>query len=57
MLLSLCRFALNSTHSASTKKSLAFVDFGREPNLPLGIAVCDVTDSWVLAGVDYITSM
>ena len=47
MLLSLCRFALNSTHSASTKKSLAFVDFGREPNLPLGIAVCDVTDSWV----------
>ena len=47
MLLPLCEFALNSTHSASTKQSPAFVVFGHEPNLPLEIAVCDVTDSQV----------
>ena len=47
MLLPLCEFALNSTHSASTKQSPAFVVFGREPNLPLEIAVRDVTDSQV----------
>ena len=47
MLLPLCEFALNSTRSASTKQSPAFVVFGREPNLPLEIAVHDVTDSWV----------
>ena len=47
MLLPLCEFALNSTRSASTKQSPAFVVFGREPNLPLEIAVCDVTDSRV----------
>ena len=47
MLLPLCKFALNSTRSASTKQSPAFVVFGREPNLPLEIAVGDVTDSRV----------
>ena len=47
MLLPLCEFALNSTRSASTKQSPAFVVFGHEPNLPLEIAVCDVTDSRV----------
>ena len=47
MLLPLCEFALNSTCFASTKQSPAFVVFGREPNLPLEIAVRDVTDSWV----------
>ena len=57
MLLPLCEFALNSTYSASTKQSPAFVVFGREPNLPLDIAVCNVTDSWVQAAVDRITSM
>ena len=45
MLLPFCEFALNSTHSASTKQLPAFVVFGREPNLPLEIAVHDVTDS------------
>ena len=57
VLLPLCEFALNSTRSASTKQSPAFVVFGREPNLPLEIAVCDVTDSRVQAAVDRITSM
>ena len=47
MLLPLCEFSLNSTCSASTTQSPAFVIFGCEPNLPLGIAVCDVTDSWL----------
>ena len=47
MLLPLCEFALNSTCSASTKQSPAFVVFVREPNLPLEIALRDVTDSWV----------
>ena len=47
MLLPLCEFTLNSTRSASTKQLPAFVVFAREPNLPLEIAVCDVTDSWV----------
>ena len=47
MLLPLCEFALNSTRSASTKQSPAFVVFGHEPNLPLEIAVHDVTNSGV----------
>ena len=47
MLLPLCEFALNSTRFASTKPSPAFVVFSHEPNLPLEIAVHDVTDSWV----------
>ena len=47
MLFLLCEFALNSTRSASTKQFPAFVVFGHEPNLPLEIAVCDVTDSRV----------
>ena len=44
MLLPFCEFALNTARSASTKQSPAFVVFGREPNLPLEIAVCDVID-------------
>ena len=47
MLLPLCEFALNSTRSASTKQSPAFVVFGRKPNLPLEIVVRNVTDSQV----------
>ena len=39
MFLPLCEFALNSTPSASTKQMPAFVVFGREPNLPLEVAV------------------
>ena len=47
MLLPFCELALNSNRSASTKQSSAFVAFGHEPNLPLEIAVCNVTDSQV----------
>ena len=47
VLLPLCEFALNSTHSASTKQSPVIVVFGCEPNLPLEIAVDNVTDSRV----------
>ena len=57
MLFPLCDFALNSTNSTSTKQLPAFVVFGCEPNLPLEIAVFDVTDSRVQAAVDHITSM
>ena len=45
MLLPLCKFALNSTYSASTKQLPAFVVFGCEANLLLEVAVYDVTDS------------
>ena len=57
MLLPLCEFSLNSTRSASTKQLPAFVIFDREPNLPLEIAVHNVTDSRVQSAVDHITSM
>ena len=44
MLLPMCEFALNSTHSASTAISLAYVVFGHEPTLPLKHEVHAVTD-------------
>ena len=37
-------FALNSTHSASTGISPAYVVFGHEPTLPLEYAVHAVSD-------------
>ena len=40
----MCEFALNSTHSASTGISPAYVLFGCEPTLPLEHAVHTVTD-------------
>ena len=57
VLLPLCSFALNSTHSSSTKQLPAFVVLGREPNLPLEVAVRDVTDSWVQVAIDHVTSI
>ena len=40
----MCEFALNSTCSASTGISPAYVVFGHEPTLPLEHAVHAVTD-------------
>ena len=47
MLLLFCKFALNSTHSASTKQLAAFVVFVYEPNLPLEVSVYNMTGSRV----------
>ena len=44
VLLPMCEFALNSTKSASTGYTPAFVVYGREPVLPLEHAVRSVTD-------------
>ena len=44
LLLPTCEFALNSTCSASTGISPAYVVFGHEPTLPLEHAVRAVTD-------------
>ena len=55
MLLSLCEFDLNSTHSASTKQLPAFVISGQAPNLPLEVTFYDVTDYRVYAATDHIT--
>ena len=40
----MCEFALNSTHSASTGISPAYVLFGHDPTLPLEHAVHAATD-------------
>ena len=47
VLLPMCEFALNSTESASTGHTPAYVLFGREPVLPLEHAVREVTDCLV----------
>ena len=57
VLLPLCKFALNSTFSASSKQLLAFIVFGHEPNLPLKVDVCDMTDSQVQAAIDCVMAM
>ena len=44
MLLPMCEFALNSTCSASTGISPAYVVFGHEPTLPLEHTVYAVSD-------------
>ena len=44
LLLPLCKFALNSTKSASMGYTPAMVLYGHEPVLPVEHAVCDVTD-------------
>ena len=44
LLLLLCKFALNSTKSASTGYTPAMVLYGHEPVLPVEYAACDVTD-------------
>ena len=45
----MCEFALNSTESASTGHTPAYVLFGHEPVLPLEHAVREVTDCPVLS--------
>ena len=45
LLLPLCEFTLNSTKSASMGYTPAMVLYGRKPLLPVGHAVCDVTDA------------
>ena len=47
VLLLLCEFDLNSSHSDSTKQSPTIVVFSYEPNLSLENAIHNVTDSWV----------
>ena len=44
VLLPLCEFALNSTKSAATGYTPAYVLYGHEPTLPLEHAVRSVTD-------------
>ena len=44
VLLPLCEFALNSTKSAATGYTPAYVLYGHEPVLPLEHAVRSVTD-------------
>ena len=57
LLLPMCEFTLNSTRSASTGISPAYVLFGREPTLPLENAVCAVTDGPVQSVTDFVANM
>ena len=52
-----CEFALNSTCSASTGISRAYVLFGREPTLPLEHAVRAITDGPVQSVTDRVANM
>ena len=56
-LLLTCEFALNSTHSASTGMSPAYVVFGLEPTFPLEHAVHAVTYGPVQSVTDYVANM
>ena len=47
LLLPLCKFALNSTKSASTGYTPAMVLYGHKPVLPVEHAIRDVTDGQV----------
>ena len=53
----MCEFALNSTRSAFTGISLAYVLVGREPTLPLEHAVYAVTDGPVKSVTDRVANM
>ena len=53
----MCEFALNSTKSASTGYSPAFVVYGREPVLPLEHALRAVTDCPVQLVADCVSCM
>ena len=57
LLLPMCEFALNSTCSASTGISPAYVLFGHEPTLPLEHAVHAVTDGPVQSVTDHVANM
>ena len=56
-MLPVAEFALNSTRSASTGVSPAYVVFGREPMLPLDHAVRAVTDCPVEGVSDRVARM
>ena len=53
----MCEFALNSTFSASTGISPAYVVFGLEPILPLKYTVCAVTDGPAQSFTDQIANI
>ena len=53
----LAEFALNSTRSAATGYTPAFVLYGREPMLPLEHAVRQVTDCPVASVSDKVSRM
>ena len=53
----LAEFALNSTKSAATGYTPAFVLYGREPMFPLEYAVRKVTDCPVASVLDKVTHM
>ena len=57
MLLPLYEFALNSTKSAATRFTPAYVLYAREPYLPLEYAVHSITDCPVQAISDRVAGM
>ena len=57
LVLPVAQFALNSTHHAATGHIASYVAFGREPELPLEAAVCDVVDGPVQSVVDCVATM
>ena len=57
MFLPTAEFALNSTKSASTGHSPAFVLYGREPTLPLEHAVHSLVDTRVESVADKVRMM
>ena len=56
-MLPIAEFALNSTKSASTGHTPAFIVYGREPVMPLDHAVRAVTDCPVEAGTERVARM
>ena len=57
LLLPTCEFALNSTRSATTGFSPAYIVFGREPVLPLEHAVRVITDGPVQSVTNRVANM
>ena len=57
LLLTMCEFVLNSTHSTSNGVSPAYVVFSREPSLPLEHKVHAVTDGPVQSVTDCVANM
>ena len=55
--LPICEFALKSTHSASTRVSLAFVVLGHDTTLPLEHALYEVTHRPVQGSTDHISNI
>ena len=57
LFLPMCEFGLNSTCSASTGISPAYVLFSRKSSLPLEHAVCAVTDGPAQSVTDHVANM